>query len=264
MFSRQQVARYVPIFRNIKRKHLCTKLIPYPTDIFFIFLRIIGTSTIYQDATRLEARPDVRNNSSLTTPANFYILQTPLAYRHRVFTEHPFTGAGHVRQYYVKEIFQRRKVRRFVIGDHNTGVPPFCQVLGKYLRTVANDFIGYQQTVFGKNAADMCRLTTRSCAKVKHYRRLLTPMLPQDLLHKHGRSFLHIIATRMKQRIESKRQAFFKIKTGSTPGNFILPKLKSKRLQRIQPDADRLLRLQSRRQSHIILISQKIAGIVCK
>ena len=47
-FSLQQVTRYIPLFRNIERKHFCTEFIPYPTDVFFIFLCVISTSAIYQ------------------------------------------------------------------------------------------------------------------------------------------------------------------------------------------------------------------------
>ena len=243
-FSLQQITRYIPLFRNIERKHLCTEFIPYPTDVFFVFLCVISTSAIYQYAARFQTRPDIRYDSPLPLLADFHILRAPLAYGNRVFAEHTLTGAGHVRQYHVEEIFQRCKVRRVAIGNHHIGMPPLGQILGKYLRAVADNLIGYQQTIVGKNASDMRRLTARSGAKVEHHYRFLTHILLQSLFNKHGRSFLHIITARMEQRIESKCRAFFQVKTGSTPGNGMFSGAESKRFQRIQPDADGLLRFQ--------------------
>ena len=69
-FSLQQVTRYIPLFRNIERKYLCTEFIPYPTDVFFIFLCVISTSAIYQYAARFQTRPDIRNNPPL--PENLF------------------------------------------------------------------------------------------------------------------------------------------------------------------------------------------------
>lgn len=151
-FSLQQITRYIPLFRNIERKHLCTESIPYPTDVFFVFLCVISTSAIYQYAARFQTRPDIRYDSPLPLLADFHILRAPLAYGNRVFAEHTLTGAGHVRQYHVEEIFQRCKVRRVAIGNHHIGMPPLGQILGKYLRAVADNLIGYQQTIVGKNA----------------------------------------------------------------------------------------------------------------
>ena len=185
-FFLQQVTRYIPLFRNIERKHLCTEFIPYPTDVFFVFLCVISTSAIYQYAARFQTRPDIRNNPPLPLPADFHILRAPLAYGNRVFAEHTLTGAGHVRQYHVEEIFQRCKVRRVAIGNHHIGMPPLGQILGKYLRAVADNIIGYQQTIVGKEASDMRRLTARSGAKVEHHYRFLTHILLQSLFNKHG------------------------------------------------------------------------------
>ena len=122
---------------------LRTEFIPYPTDVFFIFLCVISTSAIYQYAARFQTRPDIRNNPPLPLPTDFHILRAPLAYGNRVFAEHTLTGTGHVRQYHVEEIFQRCKVRRVAIGNHHIGMPPLGQILGKYLRAVADNLIGY-------------------------------------------------------------------------------------------------------------------------
>ena len=100
------------------------EFIPYPTDVLFVFLCIIGTSTVDENASGLQARPDIRNDATLALPADFHILPTPLTYCNGVFTEHPLARAGDIRQYDVEEVRQGRKIRRVIISDHHTGMAP--------------------------------------------------------------------------------------------------------------------------------------------
>ena len=181
----QQVTRYIPLFRNIERKHLCTEFIPYPTDVFFIFLCVISTSAIYQYAARFQTRPDIRNNPPLPLPADFHILRAPLAYATGSLRNIPSPEQGTSVNITSKKSSSGVKSDGSLLVTTTSGCPTWS-ILGKYLRTVADNLIGYQQTIVGRNASDMRRLTARSGAKVEHHYRFLTHILLQSLLNKHG------------------------------------------------------------------------------
>ena len=141
----------------------------HPTDILFIFLRVIRTSAIDKQSTGFQTGPYIGDDTSLALPTDFHILRTPLADGNRIFTEHAFTGTGYIGQDNIEEVFQTGEVCRIIIGHHDTRMPPLRQILRQDLRTVANHFVCYQQATHGQYTAGMSRFPAGSSAKVKHY-----------------------------------------------------------------------------------------------
>ena len=198
------------IYRNLQ--YLGSQLLGYPSHIVFILFMVEGTSTVYEQTARFQCWPDIGQDAALAFPTDIHIFHTPLVYRHLVLSEHPLSRTRHVSQNHIKQMRQFGKIDRIVVRHHDFRMPPFGEIFSQNLRTVTHYLIGHQQTAFGQHASTQSRLTPRSGAKVKHYHRLLH-IFAQHPFHKHGRSFLHIIASGMEKRVKGKSRTIFEINT---------------------------------------------------
>ena len=201
----------------------------HPTDVLFVFLCIIGTSTVDENASGLQARPDIRNDATLALPADFHILPTPLTYRNGVFTEHPLARAGDIRQYDVEEVRQGRKICRVIISDHHTGMPHFVRFSANTCERLRITSLATSRLPAGQHATGMRGFPAGSRTEVKHHHRSFAHIPPQSLLHKHGRSLLHIVAACMKQRVKSECQPLVQMVSGSRPRD--MPKEERKKTE---------------------------------
>ena len=215
--SSNKISGNAPIFFHLNRQNFSTQLFGNPLYIVFVFFPIESTGTVNQNSTGFQASPDITQNTLLTLPAKRNIVYTPFVYSHLVFAEHTFSRARHISQNHIEYLLQFCKIGRIVVCHHHSGMSPFYQILCQYLRTVSHHLVGYQQTSFGQYAAGQCRFTTGGCTKIEHHRRSMY-ILPQSLLYKHRRGLLHVIASGMKEGIESKGRTDRKIISGRTPG----------------------------------------------
>ena len=127
--NRQQGPHDSPTRFHIKRKYFRTEFFGYPSHIFLILQSIQRTSTVHQQPTRLQRRPYVTQNLTLTVTAHPDSLHTPTCHGIFFFSEHPLAGARHIGHQQVEKGWQTGKIPWITVGHYHVRMSPLRQIL---------------------------------------------------------------------------------------------------------------------------------------
>ena len=98
-------------------QRLCTVFLHDPTYVFFVLFCIIGTRTIYKDASGVQTLPGISDYLPLQPPTFLHVLQTPLADGIRILAEHTLARARYVAEDNVKLRLRLAEITGVVVGD---------------------------------------------------------------------------------------------------------------------------------------------------
>ena len=160
-----------------------------------------GAGAINHDASSLQGGPDGVEYLALQCYACAHFLWRPVAYGTFVLAEHAFARTGHVGQNEVKLVGEPSEVGRCVARHAHVRRSPFGDVLAQYSCPSPIDLVAHQLASFGQYAQHCRAFASRRCAKVKGSYRLFDQR-SQHVGHELRRCFLHVVASRMQQRVE--------------------------------------------------------------
>ena len=139
----------------------------------------------------------------MTLRTFLHVLHAPLGNRTFIFAEHTFARTRGIHEDTIEEFGQFvAEISRRVVGNYGIAVAPFLDILRKNKHALAHYLVADEQSLVTKKLADEGGLATRRCTEVKHDA-IWLEVLVQYLTNKHTAGLLHVVATRMEERVKS-------------------------------------------------------------
>ena len=169
-----------------------------------VLLTVERASGIDEYAAGFEGVPCVLHDAALTVGTEAYVGLAPLGDGIGVLTEHPFARTGSVYQHAIEQVGQLlAEVNRLIMSDYRVAIAPLLNVFGEDEDALADDLVADEESLAAQILADEGGLAPGRGTEVKDDAVGFDKLL-QDLLEEHAARLLHIVAARVKERVEGK------------------------------------------------------------